>query len=91
VFVATDSEWWCQDGSVAAIDPDHGERLSVGLLTIDPGARRVWAGEDADEVELTGREFDLLLFLARHPGQVFSREQLMDAVWNHSSTRTPPR
>ncbi len=68
----------------ADLAPDHGERLSVGLLTIDPGARRVWAGEDADEVELTGREFDLLLFLARHPGQVFSREQLMDAVWHHS-------
>ena len=37
-----------------------------------------------DEVTLTQREFDLLLFLARHPGQVFSRDQLMDAVWQYS-------
>jgi DNA-binding response OmpR family regulator len=37
-----------------------------------------------EEVTLTQREFDLLLFLARHPGTVFSREQLMDAVWQYS-------
>ena len=34
--------------------------------------------------QLTQREFDVLLFLARHPGQVFSRNQLMDAVWQYS-------
>ncbi len=33
---------------------------------------------------LTQREFDLLLFMARHPHQVFSRNQLMDAVWQYS-------
>ena len=37
-----------------------------------------------EEVALTQREFDVLLFLARHPLQVFSREQLMDAVWQYS-------
>ena len=37
-----------------------------------------------EERQLTQREFDLLLFLARHPGQVFSRNQLMDAVWQYS-------
>ena len=37
-----------------------------------------------EEVQLTQREFDVLLFLARHPGQVFSRDQLMDAVWQYS-------
>ena len=68
----------------ADLAPDPGERLSVGSLSIDPGARRVWTGDDGHEVELTAREFDLLLFLARHPGQVFSREQLMEAVWHHS-------
>ena len=36
------------------------------------------------EAQLTQREFDVLLFLARHPGQVFSRNQLMDAVWHYS-------
>jgi DNA-binding response OmpR family regulator len=34
-----------------------------------------------DEVELTQREFDLLLFLAQNPGHAFSRDQLMDRVW----------
>jgi len=34
-------------------------------------------------VQLTAREFDLLCFLAGHPGQVFSRAQLMDAVWDY--------
>ncbi len=36
------------------------------------------------EAQLTGREFDLLLFFVMHPGQVFSRNQLMDAVWQYS-------
>ena len=36
------------------------------------------------EVVLTQREFDLLLFLARHPGQAFSRDELMDHVWRYA-------
>jgi DNA-binding response OmpR family regulator len=56
--------------------------LELSDMTIDPTARRVVVrGED---VQLTQREFDVLLFLARHPGQVFSRNQLMDAVWQYS-------
>jgi two-component system, OmpR family, response regulator len=35
-------------------------------------------------VELTAREFDLLLFFARHPGRVFSRIQLLDQVWGYN-------
>jgi len=34
-------------------------------------------------IQLTAREFDLLFYLASHPNQVFSREQLMDAVWDY--------
>lgn len=37
-----------------------------------------------EEAQLTQREFELLLFLARHPGQAFSRNQLMEAVWHYS-------
>lgn len=51
-------------------------------LVIDTGARRVFVR--GEEVQLTQREFDVLLFLARHPGQVFSRDQLMDAIWQYS-------
>jgi len=56
--------------------------LELAGLRIDPGARTVAVGEK--EVLLTQREFDLLLFLARHPGQVFSRDQLMELVWQFS-------
>ena len=51
-------------------------------MTIDPDGRRVFVR--GEEVALTQREFDVLLFLARHPGQAFSRNQLMDAVWQYS-------
>jgi DNA-binding response OmpR family regulator len=62
--------------------PERAEPIVFDGLRIDSAARRVFvAGE---EVQLTQREFDLLLFLARHPGQVFSRNQLMDAVWQYS-------
>jgi two-component system response regulator ResD len=56
--------------------------LDFNGLHIDLAGRRVTVeGEDA---QLTQREFELLAFLARHPGQVFSRNQLMDAVWQYS-------
>lgn len=55
-------------------------RLSAGDLTIDTASREVTlAGRP---VPLTSKEFDLLLHFARHPGRVFTRMQLLDAVWN---------
>ena len=56
--------------------------LLVGDIRIDPVARTVTLRDEA--VLLTQREFDLLLFMARHPHQAFSRNQLMDAVWQYS-------
>ncbi len=56
--------------------------LTFEGLHIDVVAHRVT--RDGEEIALTQREFDLLLFLARHPGQAFSRDQLMEAVWNYS-------
>jgi DNA-binding response OmpR family regulator len=49
-------------------------------LRIDPRGRAV--SRDSAPLDLTAREFDLLLFLARHPGQVFTRQQLLDQVWD---------
>ncbi len=63
-------------------DPDAQEPLRFRGLEIEPGAHRVLA--NGQDVELTAREFDLLHFLARHPDQVFSRDQLMDRVWESS-------
>lgn len=53
--------------------------VEAGDVTIDLGASRVLRG--GREVELTRREFDLVVFLASHPDRVFSRTQLLDHVW----------
>ena len=60
----------------------EGDPLRFGRLTIRPDRRAVEV--DGTPVELTAREYDLLLFLASHPGQVFSRDQLLDRVWDWS-------
>lgn len=72
------------DAVLRRIEPvrDGAPPIELGDLVIDVAGRRVTAR--GEEVALTLREFDLLLFLARHPGQAFSRDQLMDAVWNYS-------
>jgi DNA-binding response OmpR family regulator len=62
--------------------PEQAPPIEHGDLEIDVAGRRAFAS--GAEVQLTQREFDLLLFLARHPGQVFSRNQLMDSVWQYS-------
>ncbi|MCK8046158.1 response regulator transcription factor [Shewanella sp. 1CM18E] len=51
-------------------------------ITIDCNTREVIAFNEV--LELTAREFDLLLYLAQHPKQVFSRMQLLEAVWGYS-------
>ena len=57
------------------------ETLQFGEVTVDVGAHRVTrAGRP---IHLGPTEFRLLLYLMRHPGRVFSREQLLDAVWGH--------
>ena len=60
-----------------------GEAIVVGDVRIEPTSRRVLLSDQ--EVELTPKEFDLLLFLVTHPRQVFSRSQLVDRVWNASA------
>jgi two-component system OmpR family response regulator/two-component system alkaline phosphatase synthesis response regulator PhoP len=53
--------------------------VSFGELSIDPRSRVVTLGDTP--VELTVKEFDMLYLLARHPKQVFTREQLLERVW----------
>ena len=50
-------------------------------LVVDAGARVVRRGQR--EIQLSAKEFDLLSYLARHPRQVLTREQLLDAVWGY--------
>jgi DNA-binding response OmpR family regulator len=66
-----------------AAPPAAGDRpLTVGALELRPAQRSVRLGERP--VELTALEFDLLHHFMRHPGHVFSRSQLLDAVWGYS-------
>ena len=61
------------------IDPDAASDLVDGDLTIDLLAHAVTRAGTV--VPMTGREFDLLVYLVRHPGVAFSREDLMREVW----------
>ena len=55
------------------------EILKIRGLEIDREARRVWV--NSRETTMTGKEYDLLLFLAEHPDTVFSKDRLFDNVW----------
>jgi DNA-binding response OmpR family regulator len=57
-----------------------GDVLRFGSLRINPRGRAV--ERDGEPLHLTAKEFDLLYFLAKNAGQVFSREQLLDNVWD---------
>jgi two-component system, OmpR family, response regulator ResD len=62
--------------------PQLEEPIAFEGFELDPVARRVTVR--GEEAQLTVREYDLLLHFVRHPGQVFSRDQVMDAVWQYS-------
>jgi two-component system response regulator MtrA len=57
--------------------------LRLGPLTIDTGGRSVTRDGRPDEIPLTRTEFDLLVDLARHPGQVLARDTLLDRIWGY--------
>lgn len=61
--------------------PGPGRRLALGNLVLDPPRRRAEVG--GRPLDLTAREYDLLELLARHPGVVYTRQQLLDLVWGY--------
>ncbi|HEY2478564.1 MAG TPA: response regulator transcription factor [Solirubrobacterales bacterium] len=65
--------------TVPAADEEDRPPIVHGPLRVEPASRRVFL--DGEEIMLTMREFDLLAFFAANPGRVFSRDQLMEAVW----------
>lgn len=86
------------DVAAAPVDPDelaarvtvrlarasHGrDEVHHGCLVVDPARRVVHL--DGEVVPLTAKEFDLLEHLVRHPGRTFSRDSLLDSVWNSST------
>jgi DNA-binding response OmpR family regulator len=68
--------------SQAGTDPV--EVIELSGIKLDRASRELWVG--GEPVELTAREFDLLLFLAGRPGRVFSRHELLREVWRSSSS-----
>ncbi len=61
--------------------PDRPAVIRAGDLTIEPDRRKVSFNDKA--VDLTAKEFDLLLHFARNAGRVFTRAQLLDKVWGY--------
>jgi two-component system response regulator ArlR len=57
------------------------QQLVLDTIIIQPHTRQVF--RDEREIALTSREFDLLLYLMTHKGQILSREQLLNAVWGY--------
>ncbi|CAN5687026.1 response regulator transcription factor [soil metagenome] len=56
--------------------------ICIDRWRIDPSARRVW--KDDQEVALSTREFEVLSYFAEQPGQVLSKGQILDAVWDQA-------
>jgi DNA-binding response OmpR family regulator len=61
--------------------------LHVGDLQIDPGQRRVW--RDDTEITLTARQFDVLEFLMRRAGQVMTKTEILEGVWDYDFDGDP--
>ena len=61
--------------------PDEDETLGSGGLAVRPAERRAFL--DGTLVDLTTKEFDLLVLLARQPGRAFSRQEILDKVWGY--------
>ena len=55
--------------------------IAAGPVSINPSRREVLLR--GQSIDLTAREFDLLEYLARHPGRVFRRADLLDQVWGY--------
>ena len=65
----------------AGREPEDAAGLHLGPVAIDLAGRTV--ARDGDEIALTRTEFDLLVELARHAGQVISRDVLLDRIWGY--------
>ncbi|HEX6497558.1 MAG TPA: response regulator transcription factor [Micromonosporaceae bacterium] len=67
--------------------PERPAVLTVGTISLDPGSRRVT--RDGAEITLTAREFALLEYLMRRGGQVVTKTELLDHVWDAAADTDP--
>jgi DNA-binding response OmpR family regulator len=68
--------------SAGTKDPAPELDLRLADLRLVPASAKVWRGSRL--IELTAREYQLLLFFLRHPGEVISRDKILQRVWGHS-------
>jgi DNA-binding response OmpR family regulator len=73
--------------SASKTDAQAEQAITFSDLRIDPATRYITVREE--EVTLTAKEFDLLYLLARHPRQVFTRDQLLERVWGNANFIDP--
>jgi DNA-binding response OmpR family regulator len=68
----------------ARLEPDQPKLIRAGRLEVDLERHEVrWLKNGESRVQLRPKEFDLLALLARHPGRVFQRSELLDLVWGY--------
>jgi two-component system KDP operon response regulator KdpE len=72
---------------ITALEAASGEPIESGDFYVNPESRQVKVG--GREVHLTPKEFDLLTFMARHPGKVLTHRVLLNAVWGGQSVQQP--
>ena len=70
-----------QGNTSAKVEEENNNELNIGVLTIHPDAYVV--SKRGETIELTHREFELLHYLAKHIGQVMTREHLLQTVWGY--------
>ncbi len=68
---------------LTAIQENRNEIIEIRGLKIDRTARRVWV--NGEEVNLTGREYELLSYLAMNPNRVFTKQELFRNIWGMES------
>jgi two-component system OmpR family response regulator len=67
--------------------PERPQVLAVGDLRLDPAEHRVWRGDSA--IALSPRQFSMLEYLMRHPGEVLSKSRIMEHVWDFTFDGDP--
>ena len=70
-----------RSGMAVSAAPAKEGSLDFGRIVIDTG--KLTVSKDGALLDLTQREYELITFLAANPGQVYSREALMEHVWNY--------
>lgn len=63
----------------------HSKRISLGdQIEVDPEAQLIYDKRTGEEIILTGKQHQILMYFLRHPNQVLPKEQIYEAVWNET-------